>query len=202
MYADGTDTVDALRAGYLSQYGYHRDTMPVLDQLTETGTVFESAYVSAPYTRVSIPSFHTPHYLVYERLESFPTIAAILSDRGVRTVVIGIQTGIDLVYGDFRFDEMRDLGRDAYYEEANASRPLSERVPARVNDVATPILRRQRATNDEVTGDHPKRSATWHSGSDRESATALLSRRCRYWRSVTKEKRSRMRTNARPGEPG
>lgn len=31
-------TVDALRADHLGQYGYDRDTMPVLDGLVDAGT--------------------------------------------------------------------------------------------------------------------------------------------------------------------
>lgn len=132
-------TVDSLRADHLEQYGYERSTMPVLDRLAGTGTVFENAFSNGPYTRISIPAFQTSQHLAYEDISKFPTVASTLSDAGVQTTVIGTQTGIGLISGDFNFDETIDLGRDEYHEQANRDRPLAERVKAQLNRPATKI---------------------------------------------------------------
>lgn len=132
-------TVDALRADHLSQYGYDRDTMPILSELTEDGTVFEQAFSNAPYTRVSVPSFQTSRYLAYDSLRQLPTIGSILSEHGVQTAIIGTQTGIDLVEGKFGYDELVDLGRDEFHDRANTDRPLTERVGRQVDRVAESV---------------------------------------------------------------
>lgn len=129
-------TVDALRADHLGQYGYDRDTMPVLDRISDKGTIFHNAYSNAPYTRISVPSFHTSQYLAYEQIADLPTIASILSEAGLKTATIGTQTGIDLVEGDFGFDENIDLGRDEYQAEANAGRETLEKITYSINRTA------------------------------------------------------------------
>lgn len=132
-------TVDSLRADHLAQYGYGRDTMPVLSRLADSGTVFENAFSNGPYTRISIPSFQTSHYLAYEAIDEFPTIASFLSSQGVRTAVVGTQTGIGLIDGGFRFDETVDLNRDEFAERANSDRSVGERIKERLNRPATKI---------------------------------------------------------------
>ena len=132
-------TVDSLRADHLGQYGYDRDTMPALDRLTDEGTVFSNAFANGAYTRISIPAFQTSQHLAYEHLESTPTVASMLSNAGVETAVVGTQTGIGLVDGDFGFDETIDLGRDEYYEAANREQSLLDRVRDRVNQSATTV---------------------------------------------------------------
>lgn len=132
-------TVDALRADHLSQYGYERDTMPVLDNLVEDGTIFEHAFSNAPYTRISIPALQTSRYLGYDNLERLPTIGSILSEHGVQTAIVGSQIGIDLVDGMFEYDTRVDLGRDEFHDRANADRPLSERAGRAVDRVAESV---------------------------------------------------------------
>ncbi|MBX0324032.1 sulfatase-like hydrolase/transferase [Halomicroarcula sp. F13] len=130
-------TVDSLRADHLKQYGYERDTMPVLDRLTAEGTTFENAFSNGPYTRISIPSFHTSRYLSYGDLGAFPTIASVLSSAGVQTTAIGTQTGIDMVQGEFRFDEMVDLGRDDF--EDGAERSTAQKALLQLDSVAADV---------------------------------------------------------------
>jgi len=111
-------TVDALRADHLRQYGYDRDTMPCLDRLTADGTRFTSAFANGPYTRVSVPSFHTSRYLAYKDIETLPTISSALGSAGIKTACIGTQTGFKNTVGELHFDEYVDLGRDAYHERS------------------------------------------------------------------------------------
>ncbi|ELZ94781.1 arylsulfatase [Haloferax mucosum ATCC BAA-1512] len=145
-------TVDSLRADHLAQYGYDRDTMPALDRLAETGTVFENAFSNGPYTRISVPSFQTSHHLAYEAMDEFPTIASILStESDTTTAVVGTQTGIGLVDGDFRFDETIDLGRDSYHETATSERSLTEKLRDQINRPATKISKYlQRRENERL----------------------------------------------------
>jgi len=132
-------TVDALRADHLGQYGYERDTMPVLDNLVGEGTQFESAFANGTYTRISVPSFQTSRYLAYENLDAMPKLAPALEAGGTETAVIGTQTGIGLVHGGFEYGETIDLGRDEKFDKANADRPLGELLKYRVNKVATKV---------------------------------------------------------------
>ena len=128
-------TVDALRADRLGQYGYHRDTMPALDALTDEGTQFDRTFANGPYTRISVPSFHTSRYLAYGAIDTLPTIASVLSDAGVRTAAIGTQTGIGLVQGEFGYDQMKDLGRDGFDDVTSTG----ERITFGINDIATTV---------------------------------------------------------------
>ncbi|MFD1588591.1 sulfatase [Halorientalis brevis] len=144
-------TVDALRADHLGQYGYERDTMPILDEITEEGTRFASAFSNGTYTRISVPSFQTSRYLAYENLDAVPKLAPVLEDAGTETAVIGTQTGIGLVHGGFEYGETIDLGRDEYFDEANTDRPTRELVAYRVNKVASWISQQlQRRGADRV----------------------------------------------------
>ena len=43
-------SIDTLRADHLGCYGYSRDTSPFLDSLAASGTLFEQAVSSAPWT--------------------------------------------------------------------------------------------------------------------------------------------------------
>ena len=144
-------TVDALRADHLGQYGYERDTMPVLDELADAGTRFESAFSNGTYTRISVPSFQTSRYLAYENLDTASKLAPTLEEAGTETAVIGTQTGISLVHGGFEYGETIDLGRDEYFDEANTDRPIGELITYRVNKVASWISQQlQRRGADRV----------------------------------------------------
>jgi len=49
-------TVDALQAGHLSAYGWHRSTSPQLDRWGEKALRFERAYTSGGYTTIALSS--------------------------------------------------------------------------------------------------------------------------------------------------
>jgi arylsulfatase A-like enzyme len=126
-------TVDALRADHLSQYGYDLDTMPVLDRLMSEGTLFEAAYSNGPYTRISVPSFHTSDYLAYENLADLSPISEILGNEGAQTACIGTQTGF-VGTGEYAFDEYIDLGRDEYHDRSKAEQSTTENLFSRVGN--------------------------------------------------------------------
>jgi arylsulfatase A-like enzyme len=125
-------TVDALRADHLGQYGYDRDTMPVLDRLTAEGTVFTNAFANGSHTRPSIPSLHASRHLAYADFERQDTIASVLKEAGLHTACIGTQTGFHDSAGELIFDEYTNLGRDEFYEQASQERSASERVAGAV----------------------------------------------------------------------
>lgn len=127
-------TVDALRADHLSQYGYERRTMPVLDRLESDGVRFEHAFANGPYTRISVPSFHTSQYLGYETIHDSPTIASVLGEFGVTTAGFGTQAGLDKVdvEGDLIFDTYVDFGQDAHTDRANQARPVRDKLVAAI----------------------------------------------------------------------
>lgn len=140
-------TVDALRADHLGQYGYERETMPALDRLTESGTLFENGFANGPYTRISVPSFHTSTYLAYQNIQSLPTIASALADELTHTGCIGTRTGFSSLEGNLHFDEYVDLGRDEYHRESEDAHPLSRKLIERVGDTLRSVPPVHRVAN-------------------------------------------------------
>lgn len=78
-------TADALRCDHLAQYGYHRDTMPVLSDLADDGTLYSVAFANASHTALSIPSFLTSQLNGIEALQRGPTIGSALQAEGIPT---------------------------------------------------------------------------------------------------------------------
>lgn len=149
-------TVDALRHSHLGQFGYHRDTMPALDRLAGDGTTFTEAYANAPYTRMSIPSFHTSQYRGHELIGESPTIAEVLSEHGARTACLGTRTGFKDSEGGLVFDEYADLGRDEFYEQANHS-PVLDAAKAVVEPivaVSKPLYEAAESVHDRLFSTH------------------------------------------------
>ncbi|UWG48121.1 Arylsulfatase A or related enzyme [Halanaeroarchaeum sp. HSR-CO] len=127
-------TVDALRADHLSQYGYHRKTLPALDLLEGESVRFENAFANGPYTRISVPSIHTGQYLGYEIIQNSPTIASILGDNGVVTAGFGTQAGLNKVdvEGDLIFDTFIDFGQDQNKNKFEQNRPYRDKVAEQI----------------------------------------------------------------------
>jgi arylsulfatase A-like enzyme len=73
-------TVDALRADHMAQFGYHRDTFPVADELAEPGTAFTQAYANGTNTGISLPSILTSRYQGTGAAKTGPTVASALPD--------------------------------------------------------------------------------------------------------------------------
>lgn len=149
-------TVDALRASRLGQFGHYRDTMPALDCLARDGTTFTDAYSNAPYTRMSIPSFHTSRYRGHELIGQTPTVAETLSDAGLQTACLGTLTGFKDSEGSLVFDEYADLGRDEFYEEANHTPVLdaAKRVVEPVVGVSRPLYDAAESVHDRLFSTH------------------------------------------------
>ena len=123
-------TVDTLRADHLASYGYHRNTMPIIEQIAETGIVFDNAIVSRGITRTSYASILTGLYpfghgvynssiVMHDKLQTLPEI---LKSKGYHTaafmsnfVLIGQLSGLDQgfdIYDDFVED--REAKRNNY----------------------------------------------------------------------------------------
>jgi arylsulfatase A-like enzyme len=84
--------LDTVRAASMTFHGYARNTTPSLERLAAEGTVFEHAYVTAPWTLPSHAGMFTGHFpsaTSTDWQEPFdgrhPTIAQAFRDRGYRT---------------------------------------------------------------------------------------------------------------------
>jgi arylsulfatase A-like enzyme len=155
-------TIDALRASHLGQYGYYRETMPALDRLLSGGTLFTEAFTNAPYTRMSIPAFHTSRYRGHELVGESPTIAELLSDQGAHTACLGTLTGFRDSEGQLVFDEYQEFGRDDFYERAN-SQPLldsAKRLAKPVLSLSRPLYERAETIHDRLFSTHEFKSYT------------------------------------------
>ena len=109
---------DALRADYLSTYGYERDTSPNKTAvMAKQGVVFEHAFSQATKTRPSVPSIFTGLYPTATGVwhfsdvlsERYLTLAEIMSNQGFVTASF-IQNGNAGVYAGLHqgFDVLRD----------------------------------------------------------------------------------------------
>jgi arylsulfatase A-like enzyme len=82
-------TIDALRAGHLGSYGWHRPTSPHLDRLGTEGVRFANAFTDAPMTMPSIaqmltatvlPTADSPNLLSALRAGGVPRTKAIIDN--------------------------------------------------------------------------------------------------------------------------
>lgn len=55
-------TIDSLRAGHLSCYGYEKETSPNIDKLAEKGILFKQAISNGGHTRIAFPALFTSTY--------------------------------------------------------------------------------------------------------------------------------------------
>jgi len=111
-------TIDTLRAGHLSSYGYDRETSPVIDRLAAEGVRFENAQVQWPKTGPSFTSIFTATYPKNNGIvrkiglplpDEFLMLAEVLRGRGYATRAV-VANGA--VASDFNFHQ----GFDSYVE--------------------------------------------------------------------------------------
>lgn len=135
-------TVDALRAGHLSQYGYERETMPVLDDIIEEeATVFESAFSNGTHTGISLPSMLTSRYLGDHPATDGPTIATALPDD---VTAVGVHSNTYFATRIGRpagFDIFEDFDV-ATSNEDEAVRSTPHRVFRKTMDIVRPTVER------------------------------------------------------------
>lgn len=107
-------SVDALRPDHLGQYGYSRDTMPVLDRLIDEGLLYENAYANGAHTRTSIPSFLSSRIDGFSNLHETPTIGTVLSRHNTETFGVHSNAHLTNLYGDVAgFDDYLDFSDDS-----------------------------------------------------------------------------------------
>lgn len=135
-------TVDALRADHLSQYGYDRETMPVIeDVFTEGTTQFENAFANGTHTGISLPSMLTSRYLGDKPATNGPTVASVLPDN-VTTVGLHSNTYFAARIGEpAGFDIFEDFNVAAT-EETEATRSPVHRLFRKTMDVIRPTVER------------------------------------------------------------
>lgn len=128
--------VDTLRADHLSSYRYHRLTSPNIDQMANSGALFETAIAASSWTLPSHSSMLTGLYPAQHGVQglwdqlgtNIPTIAEALSRAGYRTAAFSAsplftrQQGLGRGFTDFGDFFYSPLG--ALYQEHYASRIL------------------------------------------------------------------------------
>ncbi|WP_311172587.1 sulfatase [Halobellus ordinarius] len=134
-------TVDALRASHLAQYGYDRDTFPVLDDLLDTGgTHFRAAFANGTNTKISLPSILCSQYIAREAIQEGPTVASALPE-SVSTAGIHSNTYFGGVGTDVPgFDTFEDFGVSGT-DSANRG-PPHKRLFRQTMDVVRPVVER------------------------------------------------------------
>ncbi|HMB49027.1 MAG TPA: sulfatase [Natronoarchaeum rubrum] len=135
-------TVDALRADHLSQYGYERETMPVVDRIAAEGTRFEAAFANGTNTGVSLPSLLSSRYFGVEDARTGPNVATAIDESGATTAGFHSNALFSNRVGDVAgFDRYEDFGVADEQEEANTSSGV-ELAYDRVVDTLRPIVER------------------------------------------------------------
>jgi len=91
-------SIDSLRAGHLSCYGYHRKTSPAIDELAKESLLFKKAYSQSANTKISHMSILTSSYPSVHRIQDFSetgplsskikTLAEILKSHDYQTIGI------------------------------------------------------------------------------------------------------------------
>jgi arylsulfatase len=106
-------SADALRADHLSCYGYHRETSPVLDELSEESIRFTNAYSASSHTREAVPALLTgkyPDVAINSKYHlATDTIASTLSEEGFSTAGFHSNPFVSRAYG---FDQGFDVFND------------------------------------------------------------------------------------------
>ena len=112
--------LDALRADYVSSYGYERSTTPHMDSLADEGVVFDVAYSHGNRTIIAMPALFTSMYPSFhgamgykELISPLPpnrvTLAEMLNDAGYTTVAlmtnIHLKSVFNMTQGFDRVDE-------------------------------------------------------------------------------------------------
>jgi choline-sulfatase len=117
--------IDALRPDFLGCYGYHLRTSPTIDELADSGVLFETAVSHAPWTKTSFSSIFTSLYpfqhgvIGWEHAlpDSITTLAEILRARGYSTLAVinmlGLTGDSKVTKGFARISEANQRDRDA-----------------------------------------------------------------------------------------
>jgi hypothetical protein len=134
-------TVDALRASHLAQYGYHRDTFPVFDDLLDAGgTHFSSTFANGTNTGISLPALLCSQYIAHEAIREGPTVASALPE-SVSTAGIHSNTYFGGVGSAVPgFDTFEDFGVSGTDESAQG--PTRKRLFRRCMDLLRPAVQR------------------------------------------------------------
>ncbi|WP_197428354.1 sulfatase [Halapricum sp. CBA1109] len=117
-------TYDSLRADHCGFMGYDRETTPTLDEMADSGVVFENAVASGVPTIASMTSVMTGRHSLAspeigfnteqrEQVTTNPTIAEVLSDAGYDTGALSPNPPASSYFG---FDEGFDWFED-YLDE-------------------------------------------------------------------------------------
>lgn len=153
-------TLDTTRADRFSSYGYPEPTTPNLDALASEGSLFESAFSTAPITLPShtsimtgtYPMFHgTRDNSTYVVREDVTTMAEVLAEKGYDTgAVVGafvLDSQFNLDQGFAQYDDDLDemWSKDELEDRAKDAFGFAERKANLVTAAALRWLRQPRS---------------------------------------------------------
>lgn len=153
-------TLDTTRADRFSSYGYPEPTTPNLDALASEGSLFESAFSTAPITLPShtsimtgtYPMFHgTRDNSTYVVREDVTTMAEVLAEKGYDTgAVVGafvLDSQFNLDQGFAQYDDDLDemWSKDELEDRAKDAFGFAERKANLVTAAALQWLRQPRS---------------------------------------------------------
>jgi len=112
--------MDALRADYLSCYGFAHDTSPNLDALARDGVLYENAYSVATWTKPAAASMLTSRYpRAIRMMDAFDKIPGtikllpeVLNEDGFHTCAISTNAFFSPEFGFRGFDQFLELQKD------------------------------------------------------------------------------------------
>lgn len=109
--------LDTLRADHLGCYGYGRNTSPNIDNLSQSGVIFEKCFTPTPITQLVIPSLLTSRYISfaarkdYKFVKSLVRLQEILKANDYKTAgfigfnfanqLVGPEKGFDYFFNQF-----------------------------------------------------------------------------------------------------
>src|SRR5690606_29185935 len=153
-------TLDTTRADRFSSYGYPEPTTPNLDALASEGSLFESAFSTAPITLPShtsimtgtYPMFHgTRDNSTYVVREDVTTMAEVLAEKGYDTgavvgaFVLDLQFNLDQGFAQYDDDLDEMWSKDELEDRAKDAFGFAERKANLVTAAALRWLRQPRS---------------------------------------------------------
>jgi arylsulfatase A-like enzyme len=98
--------IDTLRADHLSQYGFHLETSPALEEFAAQATRFENCHTPAPWTRPAVTTIftgmHPLHHSVTRKTalnSRASTLAEELERAGLETIGISLNPNVSHDFG-------------------------------------------------------------------------------------------------------
>jgi len=124
--------IDTLRADHLSQYGFHLETSPGLDEFAAQATRFENCHSPAPWTRPAVTTIltgmHPLHHSVTRATaldDGATTMAEALGHAGLETVGISLNPNVS---NDFGLGQGFDIFIEEFGDHTTAYADITQMI--------------------------------------------------------------------------